>query len=981
LYSNAQQVFPGGGSGSYNLSYPSGPYVFPNTPPPTTPPSVSHYQLPGDDATRSGTTNPSLRNPANRMSPGYTGPFPTHKFWTPVIWNYNDLSQIDYTSIMYAQPLAFGVQNTGFSIMYEYSPQINVTDYFYEQQYRHLGIALSGMSLPATSGVTLKSYGDWSATIEWNDGAGRTLEATVSRGSPYVFCKKSGANVLYNCLSSGCTISATSLTDPYADAYMIEMFFPAALGNKYYGIFVPKGTTLVGNEFIFPAGQDYFSVAALPDNKLTTLNTFASHAFAFITDTKVSWVYDNASSKVNSTYDFTIQPQGLTTESNTLIALYRHQWKNTSLPFTSYSYQSARGEMKVYEGKSFTTSITNHGVIPSMPDAGNYDYTRLDNYLSVYNAAPPLPANVGPYTGGLAMSRYCGLIDIAHQRGNYTLRDALRTRVKEYLENWFSAPDGKSDELFYYDANWTVLLAYPSAFESDRQMNDQHFHYGYFIKAAATIAQYEPDYTWVNKWGPMVEMLIKNCANWDRSDHRFPFLRFHDAYEGHAWASGFSGGLKGNNQESGSEALNFTSAVMLWGINTGNTTIRDLGIFLHTTEVEATRQYWFDEDNIVFPAAYDRTVAGQVWGYGVEYRTWFGPGGVPSWNGVFPQEVHGIQLIPMTGGHLYLGLNPTYAADNYAEMVANNGGPETRWLETFWMYQSFFDPAAASVKFDANEASYAPKDGESKAHTYHWIHNLDSMGTIDGSVTADVPTYSVFTKDDCKHYVIYNPPGFAQGNPYAAAKTVHFSDGQSFFVPEDTLIVFKHCTDALPVQLISFNASNYQDQFALLEWTTASEINTDYFEVQRSAEGFNWQSIGKVAAAGNSNSFLNYSYMDKNPNTGVNYYRIREVDFNKNDQFTDVKTVAFHFENTIKVIIDNPDKTIEIYVHQVGKAGEVNVVIYDVLGKVMVNESKTLKEGMNKIRFQATRFSPGMYILKINSGNVHIEKAVVSESN
>lgn len=508
-------------------------------------------------------------------------------------------------------------------------------------------------------------------------------------------------------------------------------------------------------------------------------------------------------------------------------------------------------------------------------------------------------------------------------------------------------------------------------------MNDQHFHYGYFIKAAATIAQYEPNTTWVNQWGPMVEMLIKNCANWDRTDHSFPFLRFHDVYAGHAWASGFSGGLKGNNQESSSEALNFTSAVMLWGINTGNTAIRDLGIFLYATETEATRQYWFDEDNVVFPAGYGRTVAGQVWGYGVEYRTWFGPSGVPSWNSVYPQEIHGIQLIPMTGGHLYLGLNPTYAASNYAEMVANNGGPETRWLETFWMYQSFFDPASASAKFDANEASYLPKDGESKAHTYHWIHNLDSMGTVDGSVTADVPTYAVFTKNDCKHYVVYNPPGFTEGNPYAAAKTVHFSDGQSFFVPQDTLIVFMHCSNPLPVQIIDFYASNFHDQYALLQWTTVTEINSDYFEVQRSEDGFNWESIGKVTAADNSNAIINYSYQDKYPNSGVNYYRIREVGLNKTDQYTDVRTVAFNVQNTIKVIIDDPDKVINLYVHHMGKVRDANFVMYDVLGKVVVNENKELQDGMNIISISTRYISPGMYIIKINSEDIFIEKAVV----
>ena len=81
-----------------------------------------------------------------------------------------------------------------------------------------------------------------------------------------------------------------------------------------------------------------------------------------------------------------------------------------------------------------------------------------------------------------------------------------------------------------------------------------------------------------------VKMLIKDVANWDRSDRMFPFLRNYDPYAGHSWAGGSSGGWGGwyrwgADQEASGEDMNFASAVFLWGLNTQDNQLRDLGLF------------------------------------------------------------------------------------------------------------------------------------------------------------------------------------------------------------------------------------------------------------------------------------------------------------------------------------------------------------------------------------------------------------------
>ncbi|MBK8341356.1 MAG: hypothetical protein IPK99_15840 [Flavobacteriales bacterium] len=84
------------------------------------------------------------------------------------------------------------------------------------------------------------------------------------------------------------------------------------------------------------------------------------------------------------------------------------------------------------------------------------------------------------------------------------------------------------------------------------------------------------------------------------------------------------------------------------------------------------------------------------------------------------------------------------------------------------------------------------------------------------------------------------------------------------------------CT-VLPMELISLTAVSNTDHI-LLEWITASETNTDLFILDRSADGAQFTEIGRVPAAGNSQSTLHYAHRDEAPLIGLNYYRLSEVD-------------------------------------------------------------------------------------------------------
>ncbi|MDP1994079.1 MAG: PKD domain-containing protein, partial [Ignavibacteria bacterium] len=206
--------------------------------------------------------------------------------------------------------------------------------------------------------------------------------------------------------------------------------------------------------------------------------------------------------------------------------------------------------------------------------------------------------------------------------------------------------------------------------------------------------------------------------------------------------------------------------VTLWGAITHKKDIRDLGIYLYTTERTAIEQYWFDIDNAVFPADYPYKALGMVWGGKGVHSTWFGAN---------PEFIHGINMLPITAGSFYLGRHPEYVQANYDEIVKELNGPPTIWQDIIWQYLSFSDPSLALSLYYANP-SYTPFDGETRAHTHHWLHNLKKMGLPDISVTADIPTYAVFknSKEE-KTYIAYNPA--------SQPVSVHFTDGYTMDVP------------------------------------------------------------------------------------------------------------------------------------------------------------------------------------------------------
>jgi len=106
----------------------------------------------------------------------------------------------------------------------------------------------------------------------------------------------------------------------------------------------------------------------------------------------------------------------------------------------------------------------------------------------------------------------------------------------------------------------------------------------------------------------------------------------------------------------------------------------------------------------------------------------------------------------------------------------------------------------------------------------------------------------------------------------------------------DITSVHISCSGILPVEMLDMNVYN-ENNTNIVEWTTASEINNDYFLIERSTDGFNWSTIATVDGSGNTTTEITYRAEDNSYGAGINYYRIKQVDFDGQYEYFDIMSI------------------------------------------------------------------------------------------
>lgn len=178
----------------------------------------------------------------------------------------------------------------------------------------------------------------------------------------------------------------------------------------------------------------------------------------------------------------------------------------------------------------------------------------------------------------------------------------------------------------------------------------------------------------------------------------------------------------------------------------------------------------------------------------------------------------------------------------------------------------------------------------------------------------------------------------------------------------------------LPIDLVSFKAKKLNGS-VLLQWSTASEINNDYFTIERSTNGSEFEDIETVLGAGNSNSILNYSFVDNNLPAGNVYYRLKQTDFDGSETYSEIVMVVIEKESLTKDVNLFPNPTAGLVNISFSQPDVYNVVVTDITGKSLTSyqfDSVTNNSGT----IDLSDLQNGIYLVHLITDNSRIVRKI-----
>ncbi|MCF8429092.1 MAG: T9SS type A sorting domain-containing protein [Bacteroidia bacterium] len=186
-------------------------------------------------------------------------------------------------------------------------------------------------------------------------------------------------------------------------------------------------------------------------------------------------------------------------------------------------------------------------------------------------------------------------------------------------------------------------------------------------------------------------------------------------------------------------------------------------------------------------------------------------------------------------------------------------------------------------------------------------------------------------------------------------------------------------SSTVPVKMLSFEGIKNENN-AILNWATSSEINNEFFIIERSFDGINFEKIGKVKGKNNSIVISNYSYTDPNIFSDLKnqivYYRLNQIDFDGTSSISKVVLITSTFENNGITIFPNPSNGVFNISFESKNNSAAKIKIIDVLGKTVWYNERTLLNGINAINLNLNK---GNYLLIVEeNGKLTTKKIVIN---
>ena len=725
-------------------------------------------------ATGTPTGSPTPRAP-QLIEPASLKPTATHRWWgsVPFLGEMRIGEPADAAYIT-PDPLMARISERGVRIMGIPGGLSIRTDGFLYDPPDPFAEVFDGIAVGNTKHSNLDAFMKDSSAggiiIEWRSGQTPVMDAVFIHGSPHVYFNVfDGQMVLRTLREDGGEKGVFLNTDERLGIWT------AVAGNRNDFLITGNGETSFSdaesNEILITdeTGKITLTWLPVPQNSASAsasdIEIFSATAQSRVASVTIDHEVDVTNNQVTVTHRY-LDADG--DPIDTLMGLHPLHWKFSETFKAVAKTRSARGVIQFVEGHQFSYQIPFSGILPSLPYLPeSLDRDRLESLIHEFTKANSGSWNTrtDTYWSGKNYGKVAELSALARAAGFSDEADTLLAWLKTELEDWFSAEsNGKLDSqrYFVYDSAWSTLLGMEESFSSHQQLNDHHFHYGYFVRAAAEVCRIDLSWCGPDQFGPMIELLIRDYAAGE-DDPLFPPLRNFDPANGFSWASGAANFVRGNNNESTSEAANAYGAIILYGLATNNPALIERGIYLHASTAATYWQYWNNIDGYLdpdsdwdnFPTGYDKITTSIIWGDGSVFSTWFSPR---------VAHILGIQGLPSNTLTMHVGLYVDYMRDYVALGLSEspNGKPsglgDDEWRDLWWNLWALVDPEAAIADY-VTVGQYLPEAGETKAHTYHWLYTLKALGeqiTISKNVTADYPSAMTFEKEDLRQYVVYN---------------------------------------------------------------------------------------------------------------------------------------------------------------------------------------------------------------------------------
>jgi hypothetical protein len=192
------------------------------------------------------------------------------------------------------------------------------------------------------------------------------------------------------------------------------------------------------------------------------------------------------------------------------------------------------------------------------------------------------------------------------------------------------------------------------------------------------------------------------------------------------------------------------------------------------------------------------------------------------------------------------------------------------------------------------------------------------------------------------------------------------NDGFTF---DDIIIGFLNRLQ--PMQLESFTVTK-MDNTVLLQWSTYTEINTDRFIIERSTDSINYMAIGSVPASGYSNTIKQYKFTDEHPATGINYYRIKQTDFNGKFSHSPIRSISVNDNFTITI---KPNPVTQGVLFIKSTANCTRIELREVTGRLV----KAVSVNGMQTQLPVHGVAKGIYFVTVVTDNGSVVKKVLVE--